>query len=79
MAGNPTTPLSKIQRMPSYTPGGTRFHEEKMLVTVRVRPLNRREQALYDLIAWDFIDDKIIVPKNVNQERPSTTYTFGMT
>ncbi|KAL9690134.1 hypothetical protein QQ045_010529 [Rhodiola kirilowii] len=76
MAGTPSTPLSKIQRTPSTTPGGTRFHEEKMLVTVRVRPLNRREQALYDLIAWDFTDDRTIVPKNPNHERAATTYTF---
>ncbi|KAJ6912086.1 kinesin-like protein NACK2 [Populus alba x Populus x berolinensis] len=55
MAGTPVTPASKmVQRTPSTTPGGgTRVREEKILVTVRVRPLSRREQALYDLIAWD--------------------------
>uniref|UniRef100_A0A7N0UWQ1 Kinesin-like protein n=1 Tax=Kalanchoe fedtschenkoi TaxID=63787 RepID=A0A7N0UWQ1_KALFE len=76
MAGTPSTPLSKIQRTPSSTPGATRDREEKMLVTVRVRPLNRREQALYDLIAWDFINDRTIVPRNPNNERTSTSYTF---
>lgn len=75
----PATPASKmIQRTPSTTPGGgTRVREEKILVTVRVRPLSRREQALYDLIAWDCPDDHTILFKNPNQERPATSYKFG--
>lgn len=78
MVGTPVTPASKmIQRTPSTTPGGgTRVREEKILVTVRVRPLSRREQALYDLIAWDCPDDHTILFKNPNQERPATSYKF---
>lgn len=73
------TPASKIQRTPSSTPGGPRVdREEKILVTVRVRPLSRREQALYDLIAWDYPDDHTIVFKNPNHDRPATLYTFGI-
>lgn len=78
MVGTPATPASKIQRTPSSTPGGSRVREEKILVTVRIRPLSRREQALYDLIAWDCPDDHTIVFKNPNHEKPSTPYTFGI-
>lgn len=77
MLGTPATPLSKIQRTPSCTPGGPKVREEKILVTVRMRPLNRKEQAMYDLIAWDCIDDHTIVFKNPNHERTATTYSFG--
>ncbi|KAJ8750869.1 hypothetical protein K2173_016050 [Erythroxylum novogranatense] len=77
MVGTPATPAYKIQRTPSSTPGGTnKAREEKILVTVRVRPLSRREQALYDLIAWEWPDDHSIVFKNPNSDRPPTSYTF---
>ncbi|KAK3184987.1 hypothetical protein Dsin_032273 [Dipteronia sinensis] len=77
MAGTPATPLSKIQRTPSCTPGGPKVHEEKILVsTVRMWPLNRKEQAMYDLIGWDCLDDYKIVFKKPTYERPTTSYTF---
>ncbi|XP_057985251.1 kinesin-like protein NACK2 [Hevea brasiliensis] len=76
MVGTPATPASKIQRTPSSTPGGSKFQQEKILGTIRIRPLNRREQALYYLIAWDCPDDRTIVFKNPNHERPATPYTF---
>ncbi|KAG2717810.1 hypothetical protein I3760_03G192400 [Carya illinoinensis] len=76
MVGTPATPLSKIQRTLSCTPGGPKVREEKILVTVRMRPLSRKEQAMYDLIAWDCIDDHTIVFKNPNHERTATTYSF---
>ncbi|KAJ7979191.1 Kinesin-like protein [Quillaja saponaria] len=76
MVGTPATPLSKIQRTPSATPGGPKVREEKILVTVRVRPLSRKEQAMYDLIAWDCLDEHTIVYKSPNQERTVTPYTF---
>ncbi|XP_022933057.1 kinesin-like protein NACK2 [Cucurbita moschata] len=76
MVRTPATPLSKIQRTPSTTPGGPRTREEKILVTVRVRPLNRREQAMYDLIAWDCLDEHTIVFKNPNHDRPVNPYCF---
>ena len=72
------TPLSKIQRTPSTTPGGCpRAREENILVTVRMRPLNRKEQAMYDLIAWDCLDQHTLVFKNPNHERPLNPYCFG--
>ncbi|CAJ1940588.1 unnamed protein product [Sphenostylis stenocarpa] len=70
------TPLSKMQRNLSGTPGGPKAREEKIRVTVRMRPLNRKEQAMYDLIAWDCLDEHTIVFKNPNQERPAIPYTF---
>lgn len=78
MVGTPATPSFKIRRTPSSTPGGPKVREEKILVTVRVRPLNRREQAMYDLIAWDCLDEQSIIFKNPNHERPATPYVFGM-
>ncbi|XP_061361587.1 kinesin-like protein KIN-7B isoform X2 [Gastrolobium bilobum] len=41
-----------------------------------MRPLNRKEQAMYDLIAWDCLDEQAIVFKNPNQERAASLYTF---
>lgn len=58
--------------------GGPKAREEKILVTVRMRPLNQREQAMYDLIAWDCVDDHTIVFKNPNHERPANQYSFGI-
>lgn len=78
MVGTPATPFSKIQRTPLSTPGGPKVCEEKIRVTVRVRPLNRKEQAMYDLIAWDCTDENTIVFKNPNHERPTAPYTFGI-
>ncbi|KAK8515438.1 hypothetical protein V6N13_139584 [Hibiscus sabdariffa] len=77
MVGTPATPLCKIQRTPATTPGGgAKIREEKILVTVRMRPLNQREQAMYDLIAWDCVDDHTIVFKNPDHERPANQYSF---
>lgn len=76
--GTPKTPSSKIRRTPSCTPGGPRSQEEKILVTVRVRPLSPKEQAAYDLIAWDFSDEQTIISKNLNHERSMGPYSFGM-
>ncbi|GAB4853690.1 Kinesin-like protein nack2 [Ancistrocladus abbreviatus] len=76
MAREPVTPLTKVQRTPSSTPGGPKVREEKILVTVRVRPLSPREQAMYDLIAWDCPDEHTVVSRNPNDERPSSSYMF---
>ncbi|GAA0170389.1 hypothetical protein LIER_40948 [Lithospermum erythrorhizon] len=73
--GTPRTPSSKIRRAQSCTPSRSRGHDEKILVTVRVRPLSTREQAAYDLIAWE-IDEHTIVSKNLNHDRPTGPYTF---
>ncbi|KAL3363486.1 hypothetical protein AABB24_012653 [Solanum stoloniferum] len=85
--GVPGTPLSKTGRtpsrfpgsrrtIPSSTPGGPKLREEKILVTIRVRPLSPKEQAAYDLIAWDFPDEQTIVSKNLNHERHTGPYSF---
>ncbi|XP_039165798.1 kinesin-like protein KIN-7A [Eucalyptus grandis] len=71
----PATPSSKVRRTPSSTPGAS-HREEKIFVTVRLRPLSRREQALYDLIAWECTDDNTIIYKNPNQERGAASYVF---
>ena len=78
MVGTPATPLCKIQRTPGTTPGGLKAREEKIQVTVRMRPLSQREQAMYDLIAWDCVDDHTIVFKNPNYERPATQHSYGI-
>ncbi|OWM84067.1 hypothetical protein CDL15_Pgr009314 [Punica granatum] len=77
MSGAAATPLTKIRRAFSSTPGGQKACEEKIRVTVRIRPLSRREQALYDLIAWESVDFNTIIYKNPNQERSAATYVFA--
>ncbi|KAL4563733.1 hypothetical protein LXL04_027778 [Taraxacum kok-saghyz] len=73
----PVTPATKIRRTPSSTPSHPRIAEEKILVTVRIRPLTHRELAAYDLIAWDCTDENTVVSRNLNHERHNGTYTFG--
>ncbi|KAF6145899.1 hypothetical protein GIB67_028894 [Kingdonia uniflora] len=70
----PGTPSSKIDRMtPSSTPGGgPRIKEEKIVVTVRLRPLSKKEQVVKDQVAWECIDDQTIVYKPPSQERSIT-------
>ncbi|KAJ0766410.1 putative plus-end-directed kinesin ATPase [Helianthus annuus] len=71
----PVTPLTKIRTTtPSSTPR-TR-EEEKILVTVRVRPLTPRELANYDLFAWNCTDDNTLTSTNLNHDRHTSTYTF---
>ncbi|KAL5698514.1 Kinesin-like protein nack2 [Ranunculus cassubicifolius] len=76
MARTPSTPASKISRTPVSTPGGPKAQEEKIFVTVRVRPLSQKEHALKDQVAWDCRDQHTIIPKGINQERTSGAYTF---
>ncbi|KVI11477.1 Kinesin, motor domain-containing protein [Cynara cardunculus var. scolymus] len=74
----PVTPATKIPRTSSSsTPGGPRIHQDKILVTVRIRPLTPRELAAYDLIAWDCTDENTVVSRNLNHDRHNGTYTFG--
>lgn len=75
----PGTPASKLERTPASTPGGHRAKEEKIVVTVRLRPLNKREQSAKDHVAWECIDDHTIVYKPTPQERSPqpTSFTFG--
>ncbi|KAK6126698.1 hypothetical protein DH2020_039555 [Rehmannia glutinosa] len=74
--GAPVTPSSKIKRTPACTPGGPKVREENILVTVRMRPLNSKEVAAYDLVAWDITDEHTIVSKNLHHERHAGFYTF---
>lgn len=77
----PGTPSSKVERIatPASTPGGSKPKEEKIVVTVRLRPLNKREQAAKDQVAWDCIDDHTIVYKSLPHERvpQPSSFTFG--
>ncbi|WOK93012.1 kinesin-like protein KIN-7A [Canna indica] len=74
----PSTPASKIERMPICTPGGSRVKEEKIFVTVRVRPLSKKELSLKDQEAWECLDDNKIVFKISSQDRSNSpsSYTF---
>lgn len=75
-----TTPSSRADRTPASTPGGPRAKEEKIVVTVRLRPLSKREQAAKDQVAWECIDDQTIVykpPINDRSSQPSS-FTFGI-
>ncbi|KAF8390096.1 hypothetical protein HHK36_024618 [Tetracentron sinense] len=74
----PGTPASKIDRTPVSTPGGPKVREEKIVVTVRLRPLSNREQSVRDQVAWECIDDHTIVLKPPPQERSiqPASYTF---
>ncbi|KAF8401150.1 hypothetical protein HHK36_014454 [Tetracentron sinense] len=76
MIRTPVTPSSKIERTPSSTPGGPKAREEKIFVTVRVRPLSQKEQALNDQAAWDCKDENTILFKSSNHERATVPYTF---
>ncbi|XP_061373809.1 kinesin-like protein NACK1 [Gastrolobium bilobum] len=72
------TPNSKIDRSPVSTPGGPRAREEKIVVTVRLRPLNKREHLAKDQVAWDCLDDHMIVykpPAHEHAPQP-TSFTF---
>ena len=72
----PGTPASKIDRTPATTPGGPKAKEEKIVVTVRLRPLNKKEQLAKDQIAWDCVDDHTIVFKPPPQERAAQPASF---
>ncbi|XP_019167258.1 PREDICTED: kinesin-like protein NACK1 [Ipomoea nil] len=73
------TPASKIERTPASTPGGQRSKEDKIMVTVRLRPLNKKEQSAKDNVAWECIDEHSIVYKPMPHERspqPTSFFTF---
>ncbi|KAF7067769.1 hypothetical protein CFC21_073612 [Triticum aestivum] len=74
----PSTPMSKIERAPTLTPGGTsKSKEEKIFVTVRVRPLSKKELAMKDQVVWECADSQTILYKGPPQDRAApTSYTF---
>ncbi|KAK8958123.1 Kinesin-like protein NACK1 [Platanthera guangdongensis] len=72
-----STPGSMIDKTPVSTPGGSRGRKERILVTVRLRPLSKKEHSLKDLVAWECTDDHTIVLKPYSQDRSSSAqYTF---
>uniref|UniRef100_A0A6N2KAB3 Kinesin-like protein n=1 Tax=Salix viminalis TaxID=40686 RepID=A0A6N2KAB3_SALVM len=80
----PGTPASKIDRTPATTPGGPKANtpggpkakEEKIVVTVRLRPLNKKEQLAKEQLAWDCVDDHTIAFKPSPQERSTQPTSF---
>lgn len=60
---------------------GSTGSEERIVVSVRVRPLNDKELAKNDLSEWECIDDTTIMYRsNLSASERSlypTTYTFG--
>lgn len=80
-ARTPGTPASKMDRTPASTPaGGPKSKEEKIVVTVRLRPLNKKEQLAKDQVAWECVDDNTIVFKPPPQDRTPqpASFTFGI-
>ncbi|CAN0916147.1 Kinesin-like protein NACK1 [Linum grandiflorum] len=77
-AKTPGTPASKNEnRTPASTPGGgAKGKDEKIVVTVRLRPLNRREQLSKDQVAWQCVDDYTISYKPPPQERSAQPASF---
>jgi hypothetical protein len=61
---------------------GSTGSEERILVSVRVRPLNDKELARNDLSEWECINDTTIVYRsNLSASERSlypTSYSFGM-
>ncbi|KAL0699652.1 hypothetical protein Bca4012_055774 [Brassica carinata] len=76
----PGTPVSKTDRTQAVTPGGSsRSREEKIVVTVRLRPLNKKELSAKDQVAWQCVDSHTIVSKpQAPQERShhQSSFTF---
>ncbi|CAM0876219.1 unnamed protein product [Alopecurus aequalis] len=68
----------KIERAPTLTPGGSsRSKEEKIFVTVRVRPLSKKELAVKDQAGWECADSQTIIYKGPPQDRAApSSYTF---
>ncbi|KAK4395779.1 Kinesin-like protein NACK1 [Sesamum angolense] len=65
-----------MDRTPVATPGGHRAKEEKIVVTVRLRPLNKREQLSKDQMAWECTDDNTIIYKPNPHERAALPASF---
>lgn len=58
-------------------------NEEKILVSVRLRPLNDKEIARNDVSDWECVNENTIIFRNGNLPMPErsmypTAYTFGM-
>ncbi|RDX67618.1 Kinesin-like protein KIN-7E, partial [Mucuna pruriens] len=58
--------------------GGVSGHEEKILVLVRLRPLNEKEIAVNEVVDWECINDTTILYRNTLREGSTfpSAYTF---
>lgn len=60
---------------------GSRDGEEKILVSVRLRPLNDKETARNDVSDWECINDNTVMYRNnlsvSERSMYPTVYTFG--
>ena len=58
---------------------GGNGREEKILVLVRLRPLNEKEISRNDVSEWECINDTTVLFRNSLQERSMfpTAYSFG--
>lgn len=58
---------------------GPSGREEKILVLVRLRPLNEKELALNEVADWECINDTTILYRNTLREGSTfpNAYTFG--
>uniref|UniRef100_A0ACD6A9E0 Uncharacterized protein n=1 Tax=Avena sativa TaxID=4498 RepID=A0ACD6A9E0_AVESA len=70
--------MSKIERALTLAPGGSsKSKENKIFVTVRVRPLSKKELVVKDQAAWECSDSQTIIYKAPPQDRGApTSYTF---
>jgi len=59
--------------------GGVGGHEEKILVLVRLRPLNEKEVDVNEVADWECINDTTILYRNTLREGSTfpSAYTFG--
>ncbi|KAK9077969.1 hypothetical protein SSX86_002026 [Deinandra increscens subsp. villosa] len=58
------------------TPEGSRVREEKIVVTVCLNPLNKREHLAKDQVSWECIDNHSIIYKPVAHERVGQLSSF---
>lgn len=81
-----STPVSKVEsRIPATTPGVPKAKEEKIFVTVRLRPLSKKEIVAKDQVAWECVDEHTIKFNPATQDRPilqdrltlPACYSFG--
>lgn len=63
--------------------GMSEMHEEKIFVSVRLRPLNRKEIVRNDVSDWGCINNDTVIYRNTNlsmapdRSMYPTAYTFG--
>ncbi|KAK3160932.1 hypothetical protein QOZ80_1BG0068500 [Eleusine coracana subsp. coracana] len=76
-SGSSTAPTPGGSSRPPTPGGSSRAKEEKIFVTVRVRPLSKKELAVKDDMAWECTDSQTIMYKGPPQDRATpVSYTF---